>query len=71
MRFNQTCFTLNQNFGYTTCEGFTVISNIAQCCQVKRNKEEINREGHEEREEKISFNKLLRELRVLRGEKNP
>lgn len=31
----------------------------------------INREGHEEREEKTSFDKLLRELRALRGEKNP
>ena len=40
---------------------------VSQCCNVKENQEEIN---HEDREEKIGFdNKLLRDLRVLRGEK--
>ena len=37
---------------------------------LSENQEESNHEGHEEREEKIEFyNKLLRDLRVLRGEK--
>ncbi len=36
-----------------------------------RERRRIHHEGHEEREEKISFDKLLRELRALRGEKNP
>ncbi|MBP7284413.1 MAG: hypothetical protein KBA66_22695 [Leptospiraceae bacterium] len=41
------------------CEG-------AQCHKVKKERRRINRE---EPEEKIRFDKLLRELRALRGEK--
>ena len=41
-----------------------------QCCQVKGNEEEVNHEEHREHEEKKEIlDKILRELRVLRGEK--
>ncbi len=46
------------------------IPDIAQCCQVKGNEEEVNHEEHREHEEKKEIlDKILRELCVLRGEK--
>ena len=48
---------------YASCAG-------GQCHSVNKKKKRINREGHEEREEKKGIlDKILRELRVLRGKK--
>jgi len=49
---------------------FATLATLEQCCQVKGNEEEVNHEEHREHEEKKEIlDKILREFRVLRGEK--